>query len=81
MSERTLGRSLTLEGTSFSEVLEQLRIALAKRYLEDDGLPISQIAWLLGYQEISSFTHAFQRWTRMTPRRFRSAMGSADQST
>jgi AraC-like DNA-binding protein len=79
MSERTLGRSLRLEGTSFSEVLEQLRIALAKRYLEDDGLPISQIAWLLGYQEISSFTHAFRRWTTMTPRRFRSAMGSADQ--
>jgi len=30
-------------------------------------LSISQIAWLLGYQEVSAFTHAFKRWTGRTP--------------
>jgi AraC-like DNA-binding protein len=53
-------------------MLDQLRAALAKRYLRDETLPVSEIAWLLGYREISSLTHAFKRWTGMTPRQFRS---------
>jgi len=73
MSRRTLTRALSGEGTSFSEVLEQLREVLAKRYLRERELPVSQIAWLLGYREISSFTHACKRWTGMTPRRLRLA--------
>ena len=72
MSPRTLSRKLADEGTSFAEILDQLRAALAKRYLYDKALPISEIAWLLGYREISSLTHAFKRWTGMAPRRFRS---------
>ena len=72
MSSRTLSRKLGDEGTSFAEILDQLRAALAKRYLHDKTLPISEIAWLLGYREVSSLTHAFQRWTGTTPRRFRS---------
>jgi len=73
MSRRTLTRALSGEGTSFSEVLEQLREVLAKRYLRERELPVSQIAWLLGYREISSFTHACKRWTGMTPRQLRLA--------
>jgi AraC-like DNA-binding protein len=72
MSSRTLSRKLAEEGTSFAEVLDQLRAALAKRYLQDEALPVSEIAWLLGYREVSSLTHAFKRWTGMSPRRFRS---------
>jgi AraC-like DNA-binding protein len=34
-------------------------------------LSVSEIAWLLGYREFSSLTHAFKRWTGMTPRQFR----------
>jgi len=41
------------------------------RFLE--SLSISQIAWLLGYQEVSAFTHAFKRWTGRTPREARTA--------
>jgi AraC-like DNA-binding protein len=44
---------------------------LAKRYLADQALSVSQVAWLLGYQEVSSFTHAFKRWTNKTPRQAR----------
>jgi AraC-like DNA-binding protein len=72
MSSRTLSRKLAEEGTSFAEILDQLREALAKRYLHDETLPVSEIAWLLGYSEVSSLTHAFKRWTGMTPRGFRS---------
>jgi AraC-like DNA-binding protein len=71
VSQRTLARRLSAEGVTYSEVLEGLRADLAQRYLADDTLTISQIAWLLGYQEVSAFTHAFKRWTGMTPREAR----------
>jgi AraC-like DNA-binding protein len=58
--------------------LEETRAALAKRYLAERDLPVSEIAWLLGYGEVSSFTHAFKRWTGMTPRQFRLTHASLD---
>ena len=70
-STRTLSRKLHNEGVAFAEILEETRAALAKRYLAERDLPISEIAWLLGYVEVSSFTNAFKRWTGMTPRQFR----------
>jgi len=54
-----------------------LRSTLAKRYLHDERLRISTIAWLLGYREIGSLTHAFKRWTGVTPREFRSHRSGA----
>ena len=71
LSQRTFARRLSLEGHTFSEVLEKLRSDLAKRYLTDESLSISKIAWLLGYQEVCAFTHAFKRWTGKTPREAR----------
>jgi AraC-like DNA-binding protein len=71
MSSRTLSRKLHHEGLGFADILNELRVALAQRYLLDRKLPISEIAWLLGYREVSSFTHAFRRWCGMTPRQFR----------
>jgi len=68
MGRRTLARRLAAEGSSFTQILARMRLALADRYLADRRLAISQIAWLLGYSEISSFTNAFQRWTGMPPR-------------
>jgi AraC-like DNA-binding protein len=52
-------------------VLDELKFDLAKRYLRDLDLSISEIAWLLGYQEVSAFTHAFKRWSGTTPREAR----------
>ncbi len=71
MSHRTLARRLAVEGLTFSEIQTELKTDLAKRYLRDGDLPISQIAWLLGYREVSAFTHAFKRWTGTTPRQSR----------
>lgn len=71
LSERTLARRLVAEGATYSEILETLRCDLARQYLADPGLSISQVAWLLGYEETSAFTHAFKRWMGMTPREAR----------
>jgi AraC-like DNA-binding protein len=71
MSHRTLARRLAAEGLTFSEIQTELKTDLAKRYLRDGDLPISQIAWLLGYREVSAFTHAFKRWTGTAPRQSR----------
>jgi AraC-like DNA-binding protein len=71
LSQRTAARRLASEGVTFSKVLERLRVDLARRYLSEADLSISRIAWLLGYQEVSAFTHAFRRWTGKTPREAR----------
>jgi AraC-like DNA-binding protein len=73
MSERTLARRLSDEGLNFTEILQHLRRDLAVRYLDDSKLHISKIAWLLGFQEVSAFTHAFKRWTGKTPSQVRVA--------
>ena len=67
-----------MEGLTFSDVLDRMRSDLAERYLAEEGMPISQIAWLLGYQEISALTHAFKRWNGITPREARSQIAAAD---
>ena len=79
MSTRTLSRKLRKEGLAFTTILDETRSALADRYLTEHNLSVSQIAWLLGYREVSSFNHAFKRWTGMTPQQFRSASLSATQ--
>jgi AraC-like DNA-binding protein len=71
MSLRTLERRLGSEGLTFAGILSELRFDLAKRYLQEGDLSISKIAWLLGYQDASAFTHAFKRWTGKSPREAR----------
>jgi AraC-like DNA-binding protein len=71
MSQRTLARRLASEGLSFAAILDEMKCDLAKNYLREGDLPITTIAWLLGYQDVSAFTHAFKRWTGKTPRQSR----------
>ena len=58
VTQRTFARRLASEGLTFVGMLKELRLDLAKRDLADRDLSISKIAWLLGYQDVSSFTHA-----------------------
>ena len=74
VSQRTLARRLASEGLTFSAVSQQLKGDLAERHLADAALPISEIAWLLGYQDVSAFTHACKRWTGKAPRAIRQAL-------
>ena len=71
VSPRTLARRLADEDLSFASVLEEMRRELALRYLQDAKLSISQVAWLLGFQEAGAFTHTFRRWTGQTPSEIR----------
>jgi AraC-like DNA-binding protein len=71
VGERTLARRLAGEGAPFRQIVDELRRDLAKGYLADPELSLSQIAYLLGYAEQSAFTNAFRRWTGRPPRRFR----------
>ena len=73
MSKRTLARKLEDDGLNFTEILQQLRRDLGVRYLDDPKLHISKIAWLLGFNEVSAFTHTFKRWTGKTPSQMRTA--------
>jgi AraC-like DNA-binding protein len=73
MSERTLARKLSDEGLNFTEILRQLRRDLAVRYLDDRKLHVSKVAWLVGFHEVSAFTHACKRWTGKTPSQLRAA--------
>src|SRR6516165_12651378 len=76
MSVRTFARRLGELGVSFGQILDELRHDLALRYLRDPNLSLSQIAFLLGYSELSAFSHAFRRWTRTTPGEWRTKHAS-----
>ena len=67
MSERTLSRKLAGEGTTYDDLVDQLRRSLALQYIKAPSISVSQIAWLLGYEGSTSFSHAFVRWTGRSP--------------
>jgi len=76
-SERTFARRLAMEGLTFSALLELLKVDLANRYLADADVSISQVAWLVGYREVSAFSKAFKRWTGRSPREARNSVRPA----
>jgi AraC-like DNA-binding protein len=67
VSPRTLKRRLADQGTSYSELLDELRQERALLLLRDESLSIEQIAERLGYSDAANFTRAFRRWTGKTP--------------
>jgi AraC-like DNA-binding protein len=70
-SARSLQRQLTAEGVSYRELLEATRKQAAERYLSNSSLPITEVAYLLGYSEVAAFHRAFKRWYDTTPMAFR----------
>lgn len=71
MSRRTLIRKLKAEGTSYQELLDEVRRELAAWYLLETTLPVERIAERLGYQDPSNFSRTFQRWFGTTPLKMR----------
>ena len=71
LSRRTLQRRLKAEKTSFQKVLQEVRAELAVNYLRDTRLKSLEVAMLLGYSSISSFTTAFKSWYDMPPAAYR----------
>lgn len=71
LSERTLQRRLQEEGTTFHELVDDIRRELAQRYLKQPHLSISQTAYLLGFADQSTFFRACKRWFELSPRQYR----------
>jgi AraC-like DNA-binding protein len=75
MSPRTLQYKLSQKGTSFKDVVDDTRRALALRYLESDSRSVTEVTYLLGFSDTSNFTRAFKRWTNQSPSDYRLSRG------
>src|SRR5690606_2689872 len=71
MTLRTLQRRLGEAGTCYRDVLNDTRHSLALSYLRSEQYSVGEIAFLLGFSEVSAFTRAFRRWTGTSPREWR----------
>lgn len=74
MSVSTLRRQLLEEGTSFQRLKDECRQAAAMQYLATSELTFTEIAGLLGFDEVSAFFRAFRRWTGTTPSGYRASL-------
>jgi AraC-like DNA-binding protein len=71
ISRANLQRKLQERDLTFSELLDKTRLNMAKIYLEDKSLPMTEIAWLLAFSDQTAFSRSFKRWTGITPFEFR----------
>ena len=71
MSDRTLQRRITQEGSTFRDLLAEARRNLSRHLLTDPAIDIDEVACLLGYQDTTSFYRAFREWEGMPPARWR----------
>lgn len=74
MSKRKLQRLLHDEGTSFIALLNETREDIAKQYVRDKDMNLTEIAFLLGFSEQSTFSRSFKRWTGKSPSSFRNVV-------
>jgi AraC-like DNA-binding protein len=70
-SVRTLQRLLHDEGSSFQDVVEQTRERLARQHAQRGESSSTQMAFLLGYADVTAFLRAFKRWTGASPQEYR----------
>ena len=78
MPERTLRRMLQREGASYRGLSQRLRWELAQQYLADNTISLDQLAEKLGYSEAANFSHAFKRWSGLTPGEYRQSVKAID---
>lgn len=71
VSPRTLQQRLRTEGTSYQNIVRDVKMARAKALLTGKATPLSEIALALGYSEQSAFNHAFKTWTGLSPNQYR----------
>jgi AraC-like DNA-binding protein len=71
MSPRTLQRNLKQEGTSYKQLLDDMRRQLASQYIKESRLSVNEITFMLGFSEPANFSRAFRRWTGVSPSGYR----------
>lgn len=74
MTPRNLHRKLQKEDTSFKQLLTEVRRELAAQYIQDRSKTLTEISYLLGFSEVSSFSRAFKGWTGKPPSEARRAV-------
>ncbi|MFK7734053.1 MAG: AraC family transcriptional regulator ligand-binding domain-containing protein [Pseudomonadales bacterium] len=74
MSTRTLRRRLKDEGYTFQEVKNLARERQAKHFLGNTRMTLAEIAYSIGFSELSAFSRAFKRWTGNTPQEYRTTV-------
>jgi len=67
MSTRNLARKLADEGHTFKALLNEVRRELAEKYIRDRSLTLTEISFLLGFSEVSSFSRAYKGWSGSSP--------------
>lgn len=77
MSVATLRRRLEAEGITFARIVDDLRKGLAEQYLTNPGLTITEVAFLLGFSNVTAFHRAFKRWTGASPATYRARSNRA----
>lgn len=70
-SDNAFRKALKQHGISFNDLLKAARQELAMHYLADADMPLTEIAFNLGYSELSAFSRAFRNWAGMSPQRYR----------
>jgi AraC-like DNA-binding protein len=75
VSARTLRRKLREEKTSFRNLVDELRMEMAIRYLRETDLTVEHISESLGFSDVANFRQAFRRWTNAAPHKFRKMSG------
>ncbi len=73
MNTRTLQRALNKKGTNFTTLLNDTRMDIAKQFIQDKQMDLTEVAFLLGFAELSTFSRSFKRWTGQSPLQFRKA--------
>jgi AraC-like DNA-binding protein len=71
LSPRTYRRRLDEETCSYQELLDQVRAEHATRYLQNTRLPLSSIAYMIGFNDASNFRRAYRKWTGHSPKEVR----------
>jgi len=71
LSSRTLQRRLTRAGTTYSDLIQQVRYGKARSLLKEDDIKLLDIAYELGYSDPAHFSRAFHRMAGVCPREFR----------
>ncbi|PLW69604.1 AraC family transcriptional regulator [Pseudohalioglobus lutimaris] len=67
MHPKSLQRELSCRGATFRELKAEVRLDMAERYLQDSDLPLTTIADMLGFSELSSFSHTFKSRHQVSP--------------
>lgn len=76
MSARSLQNKLELRNTTYKGILDELRSGLARQYIEQKNMPVSEITYLLGFSDTSNFSRAFKRWTGVSPSQYKTDIDS-----